>query len=36
MVAYPKHIFESTKGIGIKLGTYIGVNERKYRWQKNI
>jgi len=29
MVAYPGHIFESTKGIEVKLGTYIDVNERK-------
>jgi len=25
------HILESTKGIKNKLGTYIDVNERKYR-----
>jgi len=25
----PGHILESTKGIEIKLGTYIDVNERK-------
>ena len=31
MVAYPGHILENTKGIEIKLGTYIDVNERKYR-----
>ena len=31
MVAYPSHILESTEGIEIKLGTYINVNERKYR-----
>ena len=31
MVDYPGHILESTKGIEIKLGTYIDVNERKYR-----
>jgi len=30
MVAYPGHILGSTKGIEIKLGTYIDVNERKY------
>jgi len=29
MVACPGHIFESTKGIEIKLDTYIDVNERK-------
>ena len=34
MVAYPGHILESTKGIEIKLGTYINVNERKYRRQE--
>ena len=34
MVAYPGHILESTKGIEIKLGTYIDVNERKYRKQE--
>jgi len=28
------HIHESTKGIKIKLGTYIDVNEMKYRRQK--
>jgi len=33
-VAYPGHILESTKGIEIKLGTYIDVNERKYRRQE--
>jgi len=33
MVAYPGHIMESTKRIEIKLGTYIDVNERKYRRQ---
>ena len=33
MVAYPGHILESFKGIKIKLGTYIDVNERKYRKQ---
>jgi len=27
------HILESTKGIEIKLGTYIDVNERKCRRQ---
>ena len=26
IVAYPGHILESTKGIEIKLGTYIDVN----------
>jgi len=31
MVAYPRRILESTKGIEIQLGTYIDVNERKYR-----
>ena len=30
MVAYPGHILEFTKGIEIKLGTYIDVNKRKY------
>ena len=34
MIAYPGHILESTKGIEIKLGTYIDVNERKYRRQE--
>jgi len=34
MVAYPGHILESTKGIEIKLGIYIDVNERKYRRQE--
>ena len=34
MVAYPYHILESTKGIEIKLGTHIDVNERKYRRQE--
>ena len=34
MVAYPGHILESTKGIEIKLGTYIDVNGRKYRRQE--
>jgi len=33
MVACPSHILESTKGIKIKLGTYIDVNERKYSRQ---
>ena len=33
MVAYPGHILESTKGIEIKLGKYIDVNEGKYRRQ---
>jgi len=28
MVAYPGQFLESTKGIEIKLGTYIDVNER--------
>ena len=32
MVACPGHILESTKGI--KLGTYIDVNERKCRRQE--
>ena len=31
MVAYPGHILESTKGIKIKVCTYIDVNERKYK-----
>ena len=31
MVATPGHILDSTKGIEIKLSTYIDVNERKYR-----
>jgi len=37
MVAYPGHILVSTKGIEIELGTYIDVNERKYRrhWNHN-
>ena len=30
LVAYPGHILESTKGVEIKLGTYIYVNEREY------
>ena len=34
MVACPGHILESTKGIEIKLGTYIDVNERKCRRQE--
>ena len=34
MVAYHGHILESTKGIKIKLGTYIDVNEMKYRRQE--
>ena len=34
MVACPGHILECTKGIEIKLGTYIDVNERKYRRQE--
>jgi len=34
MVAYLGNILESTKGIEIKLGTYIDVNERKYRRQE--
>jgi len=34
MVAYPGHILESTKGIEIKLGKYIDVNEGKYRRQE--
>jgi len=32
----PGHIFESTKGINIKLGTYIDVNEKKCRRQRTI
>jgi len=37
MVAYPGHILVSTKGIEIERGTYIDVNERKYRrhWNHN-
>jgi len=35
MVACSGHILESTKGIEIKLGTYIYVNERKCRRQKH-
>jgi len=31
MVALPGHVLESTKGNEIKPGTYINVNERKYR-----
>jgi len=31
MVAYPAHILESTKGIEIKLGTYIDVSVRYTR-----
>jgi len=34
MVAYPGHILECTKGIEIKLCTYLDVNERKYRRQE--
>ena len=34
MAAYHGHILESTYGIEIKLGTYIGVNDRKYRRQE--
>ena len=34
VVAYPSHILESTKGIEIKLGTLIDVNEMKYRRQE--
>jgi len=34
MIAYPSHVLESTKGIKVKLGTYIDVNERKYRSQE--
>jgi len=34
MVTYPGHILESTKGIEVKLDTYINVNERKYRRQE--
>jgi len=36
MFAYPGHILESTKGIEIKLDTYIDVNERKYRIHKPL
>ena len=32
--ACPGHILESTKEIEIKIGTYIDVNERKYRRQE--
>jgi len=34
MDACPGHILESTKGIKIKLGTYIDVDERKCRRQE--
>jgi len=34
MVACPGHILENTKGIEIKLGTYIDVNEIKCRRQE--
>jgi len=34
MDAYPGHFLESTKGIEIKLGTYIDVNKRKCRRQE--
>jgi len=34
MVDCPEHILESTKGIEIKLGTYIDFNERKYSRQE--
>ena len=34
MVGYPGHILESTKGIEIKLGTYIVVNKREYKGQE--
>ena len=33
MVGCSYHILESTRGIEIKLDTYIDVNERKYRRQ---
>jgi len=36
MVAYPGHILESTKGIEIKLGTYINVNERRQEPQSYL
>ena len=34
MVACLGHVLESTKGIEIKLGTYIDVNKRKWRRQE--
>ena len=34
IVAYPGHILKSTIEIEIKLGTYIDVNERKWRRQE--
>jgi len=34
MLAYPGHILENTKGIEIKVCTYIDVNVRKYRRQE--
>jgi len=34
MVVYPGYPLECTKGIEIKLGTYIDVIERKYRRQE--
>jgi len=34
MVAYPRHILESTKGIEIKLGTHIDISKRKNRRQE--
>ena len=34
MDAWLGNILESTKGIEIKLGTYIDVNERKYKRQE--
>ena len=33
-VTYPGLILESTKGIEFKLGTYIDVNDRKYKRQE--
>jgi len=36
MDACPGHILESTKGIEMKLGTSIDVNERKCRRQRTI
>jgi len=34
MDACPSHIFESTKGIENKLGTYVHVNDRKCNRQE--
>jgi len=36
MVAYPGHVFESTEGIEIKLGTYIDVNKKEVQKTRTI